>query len=142
MYAQAKAESLEPYSSAFDGDIDASACVVCYGAVPDAVRSAVDAALKALGHTAVYVDCSGIFATDEGARGLFSCLEGIDANVLVVADELAAGLIGQTYRCDVPLDAHSRLFGRDAVAFTSFEADLSDPKLKQRDWALLKKLKR
>lgn len=142
MYAQAKAADLEACAAAFDGDMDASACVVCYGPAPDGVRAAVDAACTALGHTTVYVDCSGAFATDDGARNLFACVEGIDAKVLVIVDELAAGLIGQTYRCKIPLDAHSRVFGRDAVAFTSFEADLSDPRLKQRDWALLKSLKR
>ncbi len=142
MYAQAKAADLEECAAAFDGDMDASACVVCYGPVPDRVRAAVDAACAALGRTAVYVDCSGAFSTDDGARVLFSCIEGIDASVLVIADELAAGLMEQTYRCRIPLDAHSRVFGRDAVAFTSFEADLSDPRLKQRDWALLKSLKR
>ena len=40
------------------------------------------------------------------------------------------------------LDGACRLFGRDAVAFKSFEHMLDDAQSKQAAWALLKKLPR
>ncbi len=46
------------------------------------------------------------------------------------------------YHAKLPLNAATRLLGRPFVAFESFQGDLSDDKLKQRDWALIKTLKR
>ena len=54
----------------------------------------------------------------------------------------AARALGAAYRQEVPLDGACRLFGRDAVAFKSFEHMLDDAQSKQAAWALLKKLPR
>ena len=61
--------------------------------------------------------------------------------MLVVADEGAAALLTEAYREPFVPDSFGFAFGRLYVAFSSFESDLADVRLKQRDWALLKKLK-
>ena len=62
--------------------------------------------------------------------------------IVVAADAEAARALGAAYRQEVPLDGACRLFGRDAVAFKSFEHMLDDAQSKQAAWALLKKLPR
>ena len=62
--------------------------------------------------------------------------------IVVAADAEAARALGAAYRPEVPLDGACRLFGRDAVAFKSFEHMLDDAQSKQAAWALLKKLPR
>ena len=71
---------------------------------------------------------------------VFSAVEGLDPLVLVVADEGAAALLTEAYREPFVPDSF-QAFGRLYAAFSSFESDLADVRLKQRDWALLKKLK-
>ena len=75
-------------------------------------------------------------------QALFLLLEGLDPLVVVAADAEAARALGAAYRQEVPLDSACRLFGRDAVAFKSFEHMLDDAQSKQAAWALLKKLPR
>lgn len=138
MYTNAKVTSLAPYDAAIDGDIDASACVVSYGALPAHVRKALDAACGGVGMPdPVYLDASQLSPADA-----FAALEGLDPEAVIVADDVAAALLAQAYRANVTPDAYGRLFGRPCVAFSSFEADLEQERTKQRDWALLKKLRR
>ena len=66
----------------------------------------------------------------------------MDPLIVVAADAEAARALGAAYRQEVPLDGACRLFGRDAVAFKSFEHMLDDAQSKQAAWALLKKLPR
>ncbi len=125
------------FEAAIDGDIDAQVCVVSYGEPAQRVRVALDAACAGLTMPdPVYLDVSLLVPADA-----FAALEGLDAVAVVVADEIAATLLSQAYRCEVVLDAQGRLFGRPCVAFSSFEADLTDERAKQRDWALLKTLR-
>lgn len=77
-----------------------------------------------------------------GKDDLFLVVEGIDPLRVVAADAASAGALAATYRQDVPLDAHCRLFGRDAIPFRQFESLLDDNAHKQKAWALLKKLPR
>lgn len=138
MYANAKVASLAPFDAAIDGDIDASACVVSYGMLPEQVKRAFDAACNGVGMPGpVYVDASQLSPVDA-----FAALEGLDPEAVIVADDVAAALLAQAYRADVMPDAYGRLFGRPYVAFSSFEADLAQERTKQRDWALLKTLRR
>ena len=142
MFAEAKAADLSQFADVIDGSMDASACLVSYGQVPDKVKTALEAAMKALGFTTVYVNCAGHFEVDGGDKNLFACLEGIDPVVMIVVDEWAAALVGKAYKMPLPLDKKVRIMGRDAVVFTSFEGDLEDKAKKQRDWALMKALGR
>lgn len=73
-------------------------------------------------------------------QALFLLLEGLDPLCVIAADEDAARMLGAAYRCEMPLDAPSRLFGRSAVAFRSFPRMLDGSHSKQIAWSLLKKL--
>lgn len=138
IYLDAKLESLAPYADSIEGDADADACVVSYGELPDDVATALDAACAGVGMpNPAYLDVSGLSAADA-----FAAIEGIDPEAVIVADEVAASLLSQGYRAPVELNACGRLFGRPCVAFSSFQADLGQERAKQRDWALLKRLRR
>ncbi len=77
-----------------------------------------------------------------GEGELFAVVEGLDPLCVVAGDATGAQALANAYQQSVPLDAHCRLFGRDAVAFRSFESLLGSAESKQRAWALLKKLPR
>ena len=77
-----------------------------------------------------------------GGEELFAVIEGLDPLCVVAGDATGAQALANAYQQSVPLDAHCRLFGRDAVAFRSFESLLGSAESKQRAWALLKKLPR
>ncbi len=141
MFSETKAAELAVFADVIDGSMDAHACVVSYGAPSQEVRTALEAAMKALGYDTVFVNCAGRFEVDGGDRELFACLEGIDPRVVVIADELACALVSKAFRENIVLDQKSRAMGRNVVAFTSFEADLKSPVTKQRDWALMKALR-
>ena len=68
-------------------------------------------------------------------------MEALDPVALVVLDEQAARLLEEAYRSQVRLDAEGSLLGRPVAAFASFSDDLVSDRLKQRDWALLKRLR-
>lgn len=101
-----------------------------------------DAARTARRQDAGGQDASAAPAAPLGKDDLFLVVEGIDPLRVVAADAASAGALAATYRQDVPLDAHCRLFGRDAIAFRQFESLLDDNAHKQKAWALLKKLPR
>lgn len=139
MYLDAKLDQLAEFDAAIDGDVDADACIVGFGQLPDQVLSALRAACAGIGMPEpVVVDAAQL---GEPARATY-VLEALDPAAIVVADEVAAEMVSDGYHAKLPLDAPVRLLGRPVVAFASFQADLSDDKLKQRDWALLKTLKR
>ena len=139
MYLDAKLEQLAPFDAAICGDVDANACIVGFGSLPDQVLSALQAACAGIGMAEpVVVDAAQL---GEPANAIF-VLEALDPAAVIVADEVAAEMVSDAYHAKLPLDASVRLLGRPVVAFTSFQADLADAKLKQRDWALLKTLKR
>ncbi len=75
-----------------------------------------------------------------GARDLLSVVEGLDPLAIVAADAEAAALLGRAYRCEIALDAATRVMGRTVVAFRRFEGMLDAPSEKQKAWALLKKM--
>lgn len=76
------------------------------------------------------------------ARSLFRIVEGIDPLCVVATDAAATSILSSAYRQQVPLEAHCRLLGRDAIAFELFEDMMREPASKQKAWALLKKLPR
>lgn len=85
---------------------------------------------------------AGSDAASFGAHELFAAVEALDPLVLVMADEHAASLMSTAYREPVLLDAHGFLFGRPYAAFSSFGGDLHDLRAKQRNWAVLKALRK
>lgn len=139
MYLDAKLEQLAEFDAAIDGDVDADACIVGFGQLPEQVLSALRAACAGIGMPdPVVVDAAQL---GEPAHATYA-IEALDPAAIIVADEVAAEMLGDGYHAKLPLDAPVRLLGRPVVAFSSFQADLADEKLKQRDWALLKTLKR
>jgi len=118
MYEEAKEKSLLAFAAAIDGDIDAEACAGI--GAPDPV----------------FLQTSSL-----DRASVFSAVEGLDPLVLVVVDEGSAALLTEAYRESFVPDSFGFAFGRLYAAFSSFESDLEDVRLKQRDWALLKKLK-
>ena len=137
-YLEAKLAQLEKFDAAIEGDVDADVCIMAFGVLPPQVDSALRAACASLGMPdPVVVDASQIA---NGADALW-VVEGLDPTAVIVADEVTAALLADGYHAELPLDAPGRLLGRPLAAFTSFEADLGDDKMKQRDWAVLKTLK-
>ena len=111
------------------------------GTLSNAARTAIEKSAAALG----YGEASCTFVAQTGslsAHDVFSIAEGIDPLCVIATDEISARALAGAYGQAVPLDASCRLFGRDAVAFRSFEALLDNASHKQKAWALLKQLPR
>lgn len=137
MYGEAKEKSLLAFAAAIDGDIDAEVCVVASLSLSEEAVTALRAACAGIGAPdPVFLQASSL-----DRASVFSAVEGLDPLVLVVADEGAAALLAEAYREPFVPDSFGFAFGRLYAAFSSFESDLADARLKQRDWALLKKLK-
>lgn len=137
MYEEAKEKSLLAFAAAIDGDIDAEVCVVASLPLSEEAVTALRAACAGIGAPdPVFLQASSL-----DRASVFSAVEGLDPLVLVVADEGAAALLAEAYREPFVPDSFGFAFGRLYAAFSSFESDLADARLKQRDWALLKKLK-
>lgn len=137
MYEEAKEKSLLAFAAAIDGDIDAEVCVVASLPLSEEAVTALRAACAGIGAPdPVFLQASSL-----DRASVFSAVEGLDPLVLVVADEGAAALLTEAYREPFVPDSFGFAFGRLYAAFSSFESDLADARLKQRDWALLKKLK-
>lgn len=139
IYLDVKLQQLAPYAHAIDGDADADACIVGFGPLPDAVRNALFAACAGLDMPEpCVIDASALAAPEDG----FAAIEGVDPAALILADSLATGFVASAYHRELPANAAGVLLGRPYAAFEDFGADLADDKLKQRNWALLKTLKR
>ncbi|MEQ2956958.1 hypothetical protein [Slackia piriformis] len=137
MYEEAKEKSLLAFAAVIDGDIDAEVCVVASLPLSEEAVTALRAACAGIGAPdPVFLQASSL-----DRASVFSAVEGLDPLVLVVADEGAAALLTEAYREPFVPDSFGFAFGRLYAAFSSFESDLADARLKQRDWALLKKLK-
>ena len=130
MYEVTLEETWDLFAPYLDGARTGIVCVASAARLGDAARSALEKSAAALGYAAL------------DGQALFLLLEGLDPLIVVAADAEAARALGAAYRQEVPLDGACRLFGRDAVAFKSFEHMLDDAQSKQAAWALLKKLPR
>lgn len=166
MYSVARDTVLERYAPyIIDGNITQSSflfCVVSHNPLNHEARQALERSAQALGYGAV--GCFFVVLSPKNdafleSDKLFSLIEGIDPLALVIADSLALQTIEQAYRIaqeaiylgkkreeaktfTLQPNKYTRILGRDAVTFSSFEATLSTPNAKQRAWAILKKLRR
>ena len=148
MYEVTLEETWDLFAPYLDGARTGIVCVASAARLGDAARSALEKSAAALGYGCVC--CTYVVLRADGTAGdaaldgqaLFLLLEGLDPLIVVAADAEAARALGAAYRQEVPLDGACRLFGRDAVAFKSFEHMLDDAQSKQAAWALLKKLPR
>lgn len=150
MYEATLAETAELFGAYLDGAHSGIVAVVSARPLESRARTALENSAATLGYgraCCTYVTLRETSAA-EGApsdipldgQALFLLMEGLDPLVVVAADAEASHALGEAYHQVVPLDAPCRLFGRDAVAFASFESQLDDPQSKQAAWALLKKL--
>lgn len=151
MYAAAKAAALAPYAHAVEGDMDAAACVIHAAPLSDAARGALAAACAGIGMPdPVFLDCMvlGAIGGDSDvdaarrARSLFEAVEALDPVMTAVVDAAAAEAMGRAYREPVTPDGWGFVFGRPYAAFSHFQDDLVDVRLKQRDWAVFKALRK
>lgn len=166
MYAIARNTMLEHYAHYVDNNSGANDflfCVVSQVPLSATAKNALANSAQALGYSATgcfFVTLSPVQTTPVlEPKQLFSLLEGIDPLVLVVADASAMHAIEQAYRlshsaahqekegtarkqrsCTLAPYTYTRVLGRDTVSFSSFEDLLQTPQLKQKAWALLKKL--
>ena len=148
MYEATLEETRELFAPYLEGARSGTVCIVAMRALGDEARRALESSAAALGYG--HACCTYAILHPEGADGdaaldgqaVFLVAEGLDPLVVIAADAEAAQALGGAYRRDVPVDAACRLFGRDAVAFASFESILGDAQSKQAAWALLKKLPR
>lgn len=138
MYAEAKARALEPYASAVEGSVDAAVCVVFAEGLSAQARAALEAACAGVG----FADPSFADAADFNEKDLFAAIEALDPLMLVMADESATQRMAAAYREPVAPNSHGFVFGRPFAAFLSFQRDLADSRMKQRDWALLKAMRK
>lgn len=146
MYEVNAMSTLAVYGEFVQGSGNELLLVVSSHALGSAPRGALEASAGALGYGArrcayaLTQVCEGELDAALGASDLLSVVEGLDPLAVVAADAEAAALLGRAYRCELALDAATRVMGRTVVAFRRFEDMLSDPGEKQKAWALLKKI--
>ncbi len=138
---------LEAYAEFLDGTPDSLLVVVSEQVPNSEMQDAINNSAKRLGFKQD-IAWLQLYAKNEaannnlslGAKDLMSIIEGIDPIALIVLDSASVGLLSEAYRCKIPKNAHCRVFGRNAVTLCNFADMLKDDDLKQRAWALLKKL--
>lgn len=144
MYEIAAREVGDLFAAHLSGNPLPLICVVSGAALSDQARGALENSARALG----YGEGSCAFAVaDAGeaqldANSMQLIVEGLDPLCVIAADATGAKLLAEAYRCPVPLDSPSRIMGRPALAFESFDSMLGSSQDKQIAWALLKKLPR
>ena len=151
MYECALDLTWERFGAHLDGARPSVCCAVGSRPPAQAVRSALDGSLRALGYgqdacafaaIAPRAEGEGADAATLDARALFALVEGLDPLCLIVCDRDAAGAVADAYRLPIPFERPQHVFGRPCVAFESLEALLETPAGKQRAWAALKQLPR
>lgn len=131
---------LEAFDGYVEGAPEDALLAVAAEAQPNEVRAAVASSAERLGFGGIaWVNLNG-GDMPLGAKELMSVVEGLDPLALVALDAPSVALLAEAYRCDVPADACTRVFGRPAAAFADFAKMLGSDDRKQRAWALLKKL--
>lgn len=88
--------------------------------------------------------CTYFVATSETMTNdeLMAVVEALDPGVLIAADQLSADFLSLTYRRPFPGMTETRIFGRRALAFDSFDALMDSDSGHQKIWAALKMLPR
>lgn len=165
MFTEAKKSALAPYADAVDGPVDAAVCIVFGEELGDEGHAALSAACAGIGFAdPVFLDARSACIAPAGAKGegpdeaasepdaashmrqthknLFAAIEALDPLMLVAADDAAASLLAAAYREPLVVASHGFVFGRPYAAFSSFRRDLADPRMKQRNWALFKAMRK
>lgn len=140
-------DTLELYGDFVEGSGREMVLVLCGGAkgAGSQAKKALVNSMEKLGYGAK--PCA--FATCElpgggylGPHDIFTLVEGLDPLLVIAADATAARLLSQAYRTPVEHDGASRIFGRNCLAFSSFEHMLTTEDERQRAWALMKAVAR
>lgn len=149
MFTEAKERAVEPFASFVDGSYDAAVCAVFAEGLSDDARGALEAACAGLGFAdPVFLDAGRLAAQAASAdvrlsaKELFAAVEALDPLMVVVVDSSAAALLTAAYREPFAPSSHGFAFGRPYAAFSSFQRDLDDSRMKQRNWALLKAMRK
>lgn len=137
----------ERFADRLSGSADGVVGVIGEHALSPAARTAIENSARALGfgeHPCFFCSLRERGAADGEPltpAELFALIEGLDPVVLVIADSPSIRAVSDAYRANVAPLARSRVLGRTAVAFRSFESMLAAPDDKQRAWAVLKLLR-
>lgn len=151
MYEVTLDETWDLFGSYLDGAHAALVLVVSEQPMDTQSRGALSSSAKTFGYGRNACTFATLNSNDNAAskpdddapldnHALFLMIEGLDPLCLVLADAASAAACASAYHCEVPLESQSRVFGRTAVAFKSFQTMISDAQDKQVAWALLKKL--
>ena len=136
MYGYTRSRTFETYASRLSGNKNGLALVVYTEKLTDAAKNALEKSFAAIGFDAgacTYAQLEGL-APDE----VFALVEGIDPLVLVACDHDAADACSKAVRQAFPEMQRTRLFGREARAFTRLNAMLETEATRQALWHLLK----
>lgn len=144
IYGAAAAEIWELFGDYVSGDESAVALVVSSAPLGDEARIALQKSLASLGYGSQPCTFASLSSAASplllDASAIFMLVEGLDPVCIICADDAAATALEGAYRCAVPRDAFSHVFGRPAAVFQDFAAMLGSDDDKQRAWAILKRL--
>ncbi len=153
MYNISAQEVLAAYAPLLQGTGNETLLAISTHPLDDTCRGALVKSAVALGYgegSVAFAITHGqldTMAVDAGFRDVYSIVEGLDPLAIVAADRAVSALLGEAYRCEVPLDNHCRVMGRTVVAFASLPELMAQPATdtqpagKQVVWNLLKALK-
>lgn len=146
------ASTMAHYADFIDGDTNSIALVLSTSDLVPEAKRALALSCAQLGYgadaccwaTIVRENGSAAEATPKAlaAFDVRQIVEGMDPAAIIAADATTVALLGEAYACDIPLDAHTRILGREVTAFADFAGMLGEEREKQRAWALLKKMSR
>lgn len=132
---------LNMYGDFVTGSPESTLAVMGNSAPGNNVRQALESSARRLGFTGpiAWINTTGA-EMPLGTSDTFTIIEGIDPIALVALDSKTCELLASAYRCQVPTDTLTRVFGRKTAAFRNFAKMLESEDSKQRAWAILKKL--
>ena len=147
IYEVTARDTLELYGYFVEGDGGQSVLVVSGGPTPLSPRArvALNSSMERLGYGVEACAFALIALPNDaqlGANDIFTLIEGLDPLLVVASDASAGRALAQAYRAKLNLDETTRLLGRPALVFASFEAMLDSESERQRAWALMKAVAR
>ena len=146
MYEVILSETRGLFAPYVSGAYEATAVVVCSRSLSEIAKAALCSSTAALGYgrdACTFITLGENHPEKNPAldkHALFLLMEGLDPLIIVTTDKEATIALEKAYHQTLTLDAINRLFGRNLVAFKSFEGLLKSAQDKQVAWALLKKL--
>ena len=147
IYETTLRETWDLFAAHLGGARASTVCVVSFHELSPSERNALESSAAMLGYGrngCTYLTLSPETADAQAApldaSALFLLIEGLDPLVLIATHQSAVEALGEAYRQRIAPNTVKRLFGREVVAFASFESMLETKEDKQTAWSLLKML--